>query len=154
MPKEDPMSESDPVPSRGRPWHLWVIGILAVLWNAVGAYDYAMTQTQNEAYMSRFTAAQLEYFYGFPAWVDAFWAVAVWGGVLGALLLLARKRVAASVLLASLVAMVVTSLYNFVLSEGVDVMGSAAMAFSAVIFVVAVALWLYARGQAAKGILV
>jgi len=125
-----------------------------VLWNAVGAYDYVMTQTQNEAYMSRFTAAQLEFFYGFPAWVDAFWAVAVWGGVLGALLLLARKRAAVTVLLASLVAMVVTSLHNFVLSEGLAVMGSAAMWFSAVIFVVAVALWLYARGQAAKGVLV
>ncbi|MEX0892485.1 MAG: hypothetical protein WEB88_09975 [Gemmatimonadota bacterium] len=63
------------------PVHLWVIGALALLWNSVGAFDYLMTQTRNEGYMGQFSAEQLEYFYGFPTWVVAFWALAVWGGV-------------------------------------------------------------------------
>jgi len=29
------------------PIHLWVVGILAILWNSIGAVDYLMTQTQN-----------------------------------------------------------------------------------------------------------
>lgn len=29
------------------PWHLWLIGIIAVLWHAGGAFDYLMTQTNN-----------------------------------------------------------------------------------------------------------
>lgn len=138
---------------RRTPWHLWVVGILALLWNAFGAFDYLMTQTENEGYMGQFTPEQLDYFYGLPAWVVAFWALAVWGGVLGALLLLLKKRLAAPVLLVSLVSMIVTSIHNFLLSEGLDVMGTVGVVFSAVIFVVALLLWLYARAMARKGVL-
>ena len=95
------MSENTAPATRGRPWHLWLLGIVGTLWNLMGAFDYLMTQTENEGYMSRFTPEQLEYFYGFPAWVVAFWALAVWGGLLGTVLLLFRKRLAAPVLMVS-----------------------------------------------------
>ena len=58
------------------PTHLWIVGGLSLLRNALGAFDYVMTPMQVEAYMSAFTAGQLRYFYSFPAWVDAAWAVA------------------------------------------------------------------------------
>ncbi|MDT8341100.1 MAG: hypothetical protein RQ751_06270 [Longimicrobiales bacterium] len=135
------------------PVHLWVIGVLTLLWNGFGAYDYLMTQTENEAYMGSFTPEQLAYFYGFPTWVVAFWALAVWGGVLGSLLLLMRKRLAAPVLLVSFGSMVVTSIHNFLLSDGLEVMGGVGVAFSAVIFAVALGLWLYARAMVRRGVL-
>ena len=148
------MSE-DQAPSDGRtPWHLWVIGSLAVLWKSMGAFDYLMTQTQNEQYMSQFTPEQLEYFYGFPTWVVAFWAIAVWGGVLGAVLLLLRKKLAAGVFLASFLSMVVTTIYNFGLSNGLEVMGEpAALVFSVLIFIFALLLYLYARAMKNRGVL-
>ena len=37
----------------------------------MGAFDYVMTETRNEAYMAEFTPEQLEFFYGFPAWMIA-----------------------------------------------------------------------------------
>lgn len=147
------MSEHTASIARRAPLHLWVVGSLALLWNAFGAFDYLMTQTGNEAYMSQFTADQLEYFYGFPAWVVAFWALAVWGGVLGAGLLLLRKRLAAPVLLVSFLSMVVTSIHNFLLTDGAEVMGTAGVAFTAVIFVAALGLWLYARAMARRDVL-
>ncbi len=147
------MADERVVTEQRTPWHLWVIGIVALLWNLFGAYDYLMTQTENAAYMSRFTAEQLEYWYGFPTWVVAAWATAVWGGVLGAILLLLKKRLAAPVFLVSFLAMVLTSIHNFLLSDGVAVMGGAAVAFSAVIFLFALGLWLYARAMARQGVL-
>jgi hypothetical protein len=147
------MADERVVTEQRTPWHLWVIGIVALLWNLFGAYDYLMTQTENAAYMSRFTAEELEYWYGFPTWVVAAWAVAVWGGVLGAVLLLLKKRLAAPVFLVSFLAMVLTSIHNFLLSDGVAVMGGAAVAFSAVIFLFALGLWLYARAMARQGVL-
>ena len=136
------------------PWHLWVVGVLAVLWNFMGAYDYLMTQTQNEAYMSNFSPEQLEFFYGFPSWVVAFWAIAVWGGVVGAVLLLLRKKMAAGVLLVSFLSMVVTTIHNFGLSNGFEVMGGAfELAFSGAIFVVALLLYLYAKAANNRGVL-
>lgn len=136
------------------PWHLWLVGILAVLWNLVGAFDYVATQARFESYMSQFTPEQLEYFYGFPAWVVAFWAVAVWGGVLGAVLLLLRRRLAVPVLLLSFLSMIVTSVHNYVLSNGLEVMGGPGAAFGGLIFVVALGLWLYARTMTRRQFLV
>jgi len=139
--------------SRPRPWHLWAVGIAGTLWNAVGAFDYLMTQTRNASYMSQFTAEQLEFFYGFPAWVVAFWAIAVWGGLLGTVLLVLGKRFATPVLLVSLLAMVVTSVHNYLLSNGLQVSGAGGVAFSSVIFVAALGLWLYARAMTRTGVL-
>ena len=136
------------------PRHLWVVGGIALLWNAVGAMDYVMTQTKNEAYMSSFTPEQLEFFYGFPTWVVAAWAIAVWGSVLGSVLLLLRRRFAVHAFLTSLVAMVITTIHNYILSDGFEVVGDAfALAFTAVIFVIAVALFLYARAMHQRAVL-
>jgi hypothetical protein len=135
------------------PIHLWIVGIVALLWNLIGAYDYLMTQTENEGYMSQFTPEQLDFFYGFPAWLVAFWAIAVWGGVLGAVLLLLRKKIAFPVLAVSFVCMVVTSIRNYVFAGGADIVGGTGLIFSVVIFIVALALVFYARAMAGKGVL-
>lgn len=136
------------------PWHLWLIGVLGTLWNLVGAYDYLMTQTRNDAYMSGFTPEQLEYFYSFPSWAVAFWALAVWGAVLGTILLLLRKRVAATVLMVSFGSMVVVTLYSFVLSNGLEIMGGIVpVLFSVAVFIISLCLWLYARAMARAGVL-
>jgi len=145
--------EADSMASQSPPRHLWVVGTLAVLWNAVGAFDYLMTATRNASYMSQFTPGQLDFFYGFPTWVVAFWALAVWGGVTGAILLLLRRRVATQVFLGSLIAMTVTSIHNYLFSNGLEVSGPAGLAFSGLIFLVAIALWLYARAMTRKGVL-
>ena len=136
------------------PWHLWVVGTVALLWSAMGAFDYIMTKTKNEAYMSNFTPEQLEFFYGFPAWLVAFWALAVWGGVLGAILLLLRNRIAVWVFLGSFLCMVVTTIHNYLFSNGLEVVGDPfSLGFSAVIFAVALALVMYSRKLQKRGVL-
>jgi hypothetical protein len=131
-----------------------VIGIGSLLWNLGGATDFVMTQARSKAYTAAFTPEQLHYYYGFPGWVVATWGIAVWGGVLGSLLLLLRKRQAAFLFLASAICMVLTDLYSFVLSDGLKVMGgAAALAFSAVIFVIGVLLLVYARSMRKRGVL-
>ena len=136
------------------PRHLWIVGIVALLWNLLGGMDYIMTETRNEAYMSQFTPEQLEFFYNFPVWLVAFWAIAVWGGVLGAVLLLMRKKLAVPVLLVSFLCMVVTTIYNYGFAGAADIVGATGLVISAVVFVIALALIIYARSMATKGVLV
>jgi len=144
---EAPQGQATPV-------HLWIVGVLSLLWSAMGALDFMMTQTKNEAYMSAFTPEQLAFFYGFPVWLVGVWAVAVWGGVLGSLLLLLRKGLAAPVFLASFAAMVITTLDNFVFSDGLEVIGDTfSLVFTAVIFLVGLALVFYARAMRRRGVL-
>lgn len=85
----------------GTPWHLWVVGVVSLLWNAFGGYDYIMSQTGNLAYLSQMeetmgvSAEQaVAYFETFPIWVDFCWALGVWGSIAGSVLLLMRSRFA------------------------------------------------------------
>ena len=135
------------------PLHLWIIGILSLLWNALGAFDYSATQLKLDFYMSQFTEEQLAYFYGFPAWVDACWAVGVWGSLLGSLALLLRKALAAWLFGAAILGMVGTTIHNFFLSDGAAMMGDGAVAFSAVIWIIALALYFYAVAMAKRRVL-
>jgi hypothetical protein len=140
-------------PTVKAPWHLWVVGIVAVLWNAIGAFDYAATQLRIEAYMSQFTEEQLAYFYGFPAWAVAAWAIAVWSSLLASLALLFRKAWSAGLFGLAIVAMVITFVYNFVLSDGLSMMGAGGLIFTAIIWLIAFFLLFYARAMAKRGVL-
>ena len=148
------MNQPTPDTALKAPLHLWLIGALALLWNCAGAFDYVMTETRNSSYMSSFTPEQLAYFYAFPVWAVATWALGVWGGVLGSILLLLRRRWAVPVFAISLAGMVVTFFYNYVLTNGFAVMGGAgALAFTGVIIIVGVALLFYARKLSRSGVL-
>jgi len=139
--------------SHQAPLHLWIVGILSLLWNAMGCFDYLATKLRLDFYMSQFTEAQLEYFYSFPAWLSIFWALGVWGSLLGSLALLLRCRWAVALFAASLLGMIVSTAYTVLLSNGLEIMGGSGAAFSAVIFVIGVLLLVYARRMSARGVL-
>lgn len=141
-------------PGRARtPVHLWIVGTLALLWNAMGAFDYLATQLKLDFYMSQFSEQQLAYFYGFPAWAVAGWAFGVWGALAGAVGLLLRRRWAVWAFAVSLLGLAVSSLYTLVLSNGAEVMGSEGAVFSAIIWAVAIFLLVYSRAMASRAVL-
>ena len=145
---------SDAVAAAPRtPVHLWIVGVLALLWTAMGAFDYLATQLELESYMARFSEAQLDYFYGFPTWAVAFWAFGVWGAFAGSIGLLLRKKWALWAYVVSLGGLVVNSIYTLGMSNGIEVMGTGGMIFSLVIWVVAIALLVYACRQTKSGVL-
>jgi hypothetical protein len=135
------------------PVHLWIVGVLALLWNAMGAFDYLATQFQFEPYMSQFTEEQLAYFYAFPAWAVAGWAFGVWGAFVGSIALLLRKKWAVWAFAVSLVGMAVSSLYTLVLTDGASMMGPGGVIFTVIVWLVAIFLLLYARAMARRGVL-
>jgi hypothetical protein len=135
------------------PVHLWTVGILATLWNAFGAFDYLMTQTRNTAYLSHFTDPQRIYFESFPTWMVATWALGVWGGLLGALLLLARSRHAVTAFGVSLAGLAVSTLYQYVLSAPPPEMTGAMVALNLAIWAVAIGLLVYALRMRRRGVL-
>lgn len=138
-----------------RPWHLWLIGVVGTIWNAGGVFDYIMTQTKNESYLSQFTPEQLEYFFSFPMSMQITWAIAVFGAMIGCILLLLKMRLAFFVLLISFLAMVVTTIHNFFIAEVkmYEVVGQEAIWVSAIIFAVSLLLLFYARAMEKKGVL-
>lgn len=94
------------------PLHFWIVSGLSLLWNALGAYDYVMTQTRNEAYLAMFTREQRAHFESFPVWMEAAWAIGIWGAVAGSLLLLLRNRHAVTAFALSLAGLAVSTFWQ------------------------------------------
>lgn len=132
-------------------WY-WVIAVLGLLWNSFGAADYLAYHLDTAAYEARMEPDAVAYYNGLPGWLMYAWALAVWGGVLGWVLMLLRSRFAVPVFLVSLVAMVV----NFgwwVPTGGLSVMPAAGLVVTALVVAGAVfALW-FARRARANGTL-
>lgn len=93
------------------PWHLWVVGGLTLLWNAVGVMSYLMTELDQLEALGM-TPAQIAYFDTFPAWATAVWALGVWGAFAGSVLLLLRSRWAVTALVIALVGLIGTTYFQ------------------------------------------
>lgn len=96
------------------PWHLWLVGVLSLLWNGFGGLDFVQTTTRGEAYMreSGFGDAMIAYYNAMPGWMYVPWTLGVWGGVIGSILLLLRRRWAVHAFGLSLLGAVVSLLHS------------------------------------------
>lgn len=135
------------------PWHLWLVGILGALWSAGGCFDYVMTATQNEAYFENLPEDIQEFYWSLPGWYMALFALAVWGGLLGCILLLLRMKLAAPVFLISLVATILSFIWTLFIAEGGPEMGGGQWAFTIAILVVSIFLVGYSYRMKKAGVL-
>jgi hypothetical protein len=149
------MTTTADTPSRATPWHLWVVGGVALLWNGFGGYDYWMSQTVGDAYFHSMgmSDAQIAGFKSMPIWMVCVWAVGVWGAVLASLLLLARRRWAYPTFVVSLAAFLLSVVYWFMLSGQAAMRTQMTMVMDAVIGVSLALFALYSRAMAKRGVL-
>ncbi|WP_341368961.1 hypothetical protein [Yoonia sp. BS5-3] len=138
------------------PIHLWIIGIVSLLWNAGGAMDYVMTKTNAADYLAAQPEARLLLLEGAPGWFSVTWAVGVWFSVFGSLLLLLRSRYAGSAFALSLLGLIGSSIYTYGMADGGSMLataGTMAVVFTFAIPLILIALWLYARAMTKAGVL-
>lgn len=142
------------------PTHLWIVGIISLLWNGFGAYDYIMSKSGSEDYflaMAGDAAAareMIDYLAGFPWWANAGWLVGVWAALAGSILLLMRNSHAVIAFLLSLIGMATGVIYNFVGPEAPAAMTQGlGMIVMWIIVGFGLFQFLYARAMAARGVL-
>ncbi len=137
------------------PWHLWVVGVFAVLFNAIGVFDHAMSMAKGASYMASagMTPGQIAHYQEMPAWMLAVWAIGVWGAMLGSVLILLRNRLAAPVFAVSLAAFLLSLVYTYILTNGGEVMGRQMGIVSAVITALLLLFMWYSWLMAKRGVL-
>src|SRR5512139_3481943 len=142
------------------PVHLWIVGLLGLLWNGFGCYDYLMTRMRNLDYFRSMMAdvdpeAVLAWIDSFSIYAQFGWGLGVWMGFLGSLLLLMRNRWAVPILGLSLLGAVLGLGYQiFLAPPPPPPMDSGAMAAMPwVIIGVAAVLYYYAHRQKQAGVL-
>lgn len=91
-------------------WSFWLICAIALLWNVGGAINYFMqTNLELVASLPETHRAIID---GRPAWATGGFAIGVYGGVLGCILLLLKKSTALYVFVASLIGVIVTMVHT------------------------------------------
>jgi hypothetical protein len=91
-------------------WSFWTIGAVALIWNVMGVMNFFMQMNADAiAAMPETHRAIIE---SRPTWASGGFAVAVFGGALGCLLLLFRKSAAFYLFIASLLGVVVTMVHT------------------------------------------
>ena len=132
------------------PWHLWVIGIVTLLFNAMGVLSYVTTKLGMLADMGM-TADQIAFMDSYPAWTSAFWALGVWGAFAGSVLLLLRSQWATAAMAVALVGLIGTTVYHYALITVPESMQAPAL--DVAIWAVTLFLLFYTRRMAAAGVL-
>ena len=100
-------------------WSFWIIGFVALIWNVMGAINYFMQMDADV--VATFPETHRAIIEGRPVWATAGFAIAVFGGSLGCLLLLFRKSVSFYLFVASLLGVIVTMIHTLgITSSAVD----------------------------------
>jgi hypothetical protein len=133
------------------PWHLWVIGGLGVLWNAFGCFDFTMTATHNAAYLEPYPQDLKDYWLNMPAWTWIVWAIGVFGGLLGSIALLLRRKLAYPLFAASFLAALVSMGRSYLDKDAPTMEGQ--MIAALVILTLALLQALYARWLSRRDVL-
>jgi hypothetical protein len=137
------------------PWHLWLIGIIAVLFNFIGVFDFVMSMTQGAEYQANagMTPDQIAHYQSMPSWMTAVWAVGVFGAFLASILLLLRRKLAFPTFIISLAAFLTSLLYHYVLSDGSALLGPEMAIASAVIAALLLFFIWYSSFMTKRGVL-
>lgn len=132
----------------------WIIAAALLIWNAFGCYMYMVDVTASDArYAEVYGDAMLAIRDLYPAWAIAAYALAVWGGLLAAALLLLRRRVCVPLFLVSLVAAVICFIPVFVSTPLRESGGETFWVMPVIVVVIGLFQVWYARRKKADGIL-
>lgn len=132
------------------PAHLWLVGLVTLLFNAMGVISYLTTKLGMLAEMG-LNASQIAFMDSYPAWVSAFWALGVWGAFAGSVLILLRSKWAVAAMVAALAGLAVVTFYHYAMIEVPADMQSPAL--DVAIWAVTLFLLVYARRMTAAGVL-
>ena len=128
-----------------------VAAVLGVLWMAFGCFAYISEVRMDAATLATLPELNQQLITGRPVWATALFAIAVWGGLAGALLLVLRKALAVPVLLVAMLATLATYAWPLLLSGLVSQFGGADWGLTIAILGIQIALWWLARSAKAKG---
>ena len=128
----------------------WVISSIAFVWNLMGVLNYIAQTYMTEEMKALLPPVQKEYIENVPAWATAAFAIAVFGGFIGCLSLLFRKKTAKIALLISLTGVIVQMSHGFM--SGIEnAYGPGGIAMPIMIIGLSIFLVWYSRFVDTKG---
>lgn len=129
----------------------WIVSVLALVWNLMGVMAFIGQMMITPEALAMLSPAEQELYSNVPLWATIAFGVAVWGSVLGCILLLLRKRLAMPVLSIAFAGILVQMVHSLAISKSIEVYGPGGMIMPVLVILIGGFLVWYSRKATALG---
>lgn len=129
----------------------WIVAVIALVWNLMGVMAYIAQVTMSAEALQALPDNERALYESVPAWATAAFAIAVWGGALGSVLLLLRRKLATSILIVSFFGIIVQMVHSFGMANSIEVYGPGGMVMPVMILIFGAGLIWFSRKATANG---
>ncbi len=130
---------------------LKVFAWLMVLWNGIGVAAFFSQIMMTPEMIAQLPEAQQAVYRDIPVWSYSAYALAVFGGLIGSILLALGKKLAFPVLVISLAGVIVQQYYNFVVIDAIGIMGWGIVVMPVIVTTIALLLVLISQRGVRSG---
>lgn len=141
---ESPHKTSPPV------W-FWVISVIALLWFLMDMSAFFMRVLMTDDVIKAMPENQQHLYRNMPLWVNIVFAGEVFGGALGCVGLLFRKKWALPLFAVSILGVLSQTFYVYFLSDAISTMGTLAVVMPLLAILVGIGMIVLAKSAISKG---
>tara|TARA_R110001606_G_scaffold379563_1_gene539668 strand:- start:57 stop:476 length:420 start_codon:yes stop_codon:yes gene_type:complete len=123
----------------------------ALIWNLLGVIAFIMQMLMTPDMISKLPIEQQAAYSNTPIWSTIAFATAVFGGVLGCILLLLKKAIARVLFALSLAGIFIQQFYNFIVINSIELLGASAVFMPIFVVVIAIILLLLSHKGKQQG---
>jgi len=135
------------------PWHMWLVALVSLLWNAQACFVYWMTMTRDAAYLAPFPPEMIDWLDAVPDWALVAWGLGVFAALAGSVLLLLRSGFAVLAFAASLLGLAGSQFHQWTSDAPDSMTNTGSMVLAAAFWIVAIGLLWYAAAMRRRGVL-
>ncbi len=132
------------------PFWFWIITILALLWFFMDMAGFYSRVFMLDQIADKMPEAQLTLYKNMPSWVNVVFGLEVFGGLMGSLALLSKKKWAFIMFLISIMGVLSQSFYVWFISDAINVIGQPAIIMPLVSIAIGIVLVVFSRYAISK----
>lgn len=128
----------------------WVISIIALLWYLMDMSAFFMRVFMTDDVIKAMPENQQHLYLNMPLWVNIVFAGEVFGGALGSVGLLLRKKWASPLFVVSIIGVLGQTFYIYFLSDAISTMGAPAVVMPLLAILIGIGMIVLAKSATAK----
>ncbi|NQU31835.1 MAG: hypothetical protein HQ521_01260 [Bacteroidetes bacterium] len=127
-------------------WY-WIVAVFVLLWNLMGVGSFYIHTFITDEAMQALPIAEQDLYNSYPLWTKIVFAIAVFGGAIGSIGLVIKKKWAKSAFIISLLVIIPQMIHDLFFTNARDVYGPVSVVMPIMVIVIGVLLvWFSAFG--------